>query len=250
MKLKLRTVFLTLFLVALVALAGCERTQDALMDNMQPTGPTVEPVPVKLVWLIDYPENGKDAYLAWVASNAPTLQAPEEVTRIRSYDNQDQTMSPNRLVEFEFGSFIDAATYLNRPEIAAILEDLPNHSSKSSVYTFIERSDYAKTEAGNFPIKTVYLIDYPLGGKAAYLEWVASISSELTAPPQLKAVASYDNYYGESPHRLVQFEYASQEDSETYAALEEIQAIDAALDVRAGSWESHRFVLRGDYVNE
>ncbi len=247
---KLRTVFLTLCLVALIALTGCERTQDALMDTMKPTGTTVEAVPVKLVLLIDYPENGKDAYLAWVASNAPTLQAPEEVTRIRSYDNRDQTMSPNRLVEFEFESFIDAATYLNRPEIAAILADLPNHSRSSRVHTFIERSDYAKTEDANFPIKSITLIDYPPGGKAAYLEWVDSISSEITTPPQLKAIASYDNYYGDSPHRLVQFEFESQEDSEAYEALEEIQAIQDEMDVRTGGWELHEFVLRGDYVNE
>ena len=247
---KLRTVFLTLCLVALIALTGCERTQDALMDIRQPTGTTVEAVPVKLAWFIDYPENGKDAYLAWFASNASTLQAPEEVTHIRSYDNYDQTMSPNQLVEFEFESFLDASTYLNRPEIAAILTDLPNYSSNSNVYTYIERSDYAKTEGSNFPIKSISLIDYPPGGKAAYLEWIASISSALTAPSQLKAIASYDNYYGESPHRLVQFEFESQEDSDAYEALEEIQAIEDQMDVRTGGWELQRFVLRGDYVNE
>ena len=67
---------------------------DDVMTNM------VEAVPVKLVWFIDYPENGKDAYLQWVSSNAPTLQAPEEVNRIRSYDNLED-VGPRRFVEFE-----------------------------------------------------------------------------------------------------------------------------------------------------
>ena len=256
MTLRFANLFL-IILITLVAFAGCERVQDMAMDTMPPVDTTtddtmtdVEATPVKLVWLIDYPEGGKDAYIAWVASVAPTLQAAEEVVRIRSYDNRDPEMSPNRLVEFEFKSFLDAATYLNRPEIAAVFEELPNQSSDTTVHTFIQRSDYAKGEEGDWMVKGVYLIDYPLGGKQAYLEWVDSISATLIAPPQLKAIASYDNYYGESPHRLVELEFASQEDVEAYEQLEDIMAIEAELDNRAGSWVEHIFELRSDYINE
>ena len=256
MTLRLANLFLIIF-ITLVAFAGCERAQDMAMDTMPPadttvddTMPDMEAIPVKLVWLIDYPEGGKDAYIAWVASVAPTLQAPEEVVRIRSYDNEDPEMSPNRLVEFEFKSFLDAATYLNRPEIAAVFEELPNRSSDTTVHTFIQRSDYSKGEEGDWMVKGVYFIDYPLGGKQAYLDWVASISSVLIEPPQLKAITSYDNYYGESPHRLVELEFASQEDVEAYEQLEDIMAIEAELDVQAGSWVLHTFELRSDYINE
>ena len=218
MNLKLENLLL-IILIALVALSGCEKAQRMVVDGvpadstMDETMTDMEAVPVKFVLLIDYPEGGKDAYIAWVASVAPTLQAPEEVVRIRSYDNEDPEMSPNRLVEWEFNSFLDMATYLNRPEIAAILEDIPNHSSVSTAHTFIQRSDYSKDAEGDLPVKGILLIDYPLGGKQTYLEWVASISSAIVAPSQLKATASYDNYYGESPHRLVEFEFASQADS-------------------------------------
>jgi len=246
-----------IILIALVALAGCGRSQDVVTDTMPSADTTmdetmteVEAIPVKFVLLIDYPAGGKDAYIAWVASVAPTLQAPEEVTRIRSYDNQEADMSPNRLVEFEFNSFLDMATYLNRPEIAALLEDLPNHTSEATAHTFIQRSDYSKGEAGDWQVKSVYLIDYPLGGKAAYLEWVASNSGVLREPPQLKAIAAYDNYYGESPHRLVQLEFTSQEELETYEQLEQIMAIEAELDNQTGRWVAHTFELRSDYINE
>ncbi len=256
MNLKLANFFL-IVLITLVAFAGCERAQDMAMDSMPPADTTMddtmsemEAIPVRLVWLIDYPEDGKDAYLAWVASVAPTLQAAEEVVRIRSYDNQDPEMSPNRLVEFDFNSFLDAATYLNRPEIAAVFEELPNRSSNTTVHTFIQRSDYSAGEEGDWQIKGVYLIDYPLGGKAAYLEWVASISSVLIEPPQLKAIASYDNYYGESPHRLVELEFANQEDADAYGELEDVMAVEAELNNRAGSWVEHAFELRSDYINE
>ena len=255
MNLKLENLLL-IILIALVALAGCEKAQRMVVDGvpadstMDETMTDTEAIPVKFVLLIDYPEGGKDAYIAWVASVAPTLQAPEEVVRIRSYDNEDPEMSPNRLVEWEFNSFLDMATYLNRPEIAAILEDIPNHSSVSTAHTFIQRSDYSKDAEGDLPVKGILLIDYPLGGKQAYLEWVASVSSGLVAPPQLKATASYDNYYGESPHRLVELEFASQEDSDAYEALEGIMAIEAELDNQAGSWVSHTFELRSDYINE
>ena len=247
---KLGSLFLIFSIVVLIALTGCERVQNVVMDSMSPEDSMVEAIPMKIVLLIDYPEGGKDVYLEWVRSVAPTLQAFEEVRRIRSYDNEDPTMSPNRLVEYEFNSFLDMATYLNRPEIAEIMSDLPNHASDVSLYTFIQRSDYAKEEEGNWPIKGVLLINYPLGGKQAYLDWVESVSSITVGPPQLKTIASYDNYYGETPHRLVEFEFASQEDADIYGALEDIMAIEAELDNRTGSWSNHTFELRSDYINE
>ena len=255
MNLKLANSFLIVF-ITLVAFAGCERAQNMAMDSMPSADATMDETmtdmengPVSLVWLVDYPEGAKDVYLAWIASIAPTLQAPEEVNRIRSYDNVEE-VSPHRFVEFEFDSFLDAAAYMNRPEIAAVFEDLPNHATEVSAHTFIERSDYAKTEAEDWPIKGIIFVDYPLGGKATYLEWVDSISNALVGPSQLQAVASYDNYYGESPHRLVTLEFATQADVDAYEELEEIMAIEAELDVQAASWVLHTFELRSDYINE
>ena len=250
MKRTMNRLLLIVFLIALVAIAGCTTVRDVVMDATQEDDSIVDAVPVKIVMFIDYPIGGKDAYIAWVSSVAETLQAPEEVKRIRSYDNQDQTMSPNRLVEFEFDSFLDSATYLNRQEISDILLDIPNHTSVADVHIYIERSDYEKTEHADYPIRILSLIDYPLGGKEAYLEWVDSVSDTLVDPPQVKAISSYDNYYGESPHRLIAFDFSSQEDADTYEALEEIQAIEDELDVRAGNWSLHTFELRSDYVNE
>ena len=244
-----------IILIVFGALIGCERAQKTVLDVM-PAEATMdeammdmETTPVKLVWLVDYPEGGKDIYLTWIASIAPTLQAPEEVNRIRSYDNTEE-VSPHRFVEFEFDSFVDAMTYMNRPEIAGVFEDLPNHASRVSAHTFIERSDYSKTGEDDWPIKGIIFVEYPLGGKAAYLEWVASISDALVGPEQLKAVASYDNYNGENPHRLVELKFANQADATAYEELESIIAIETELDVRAGSWMNHTFELRSDYINQ
>ncbi len=255
MNLKLANLFL-IILIALIALAGCEQAQRVMVDGMPSADATMdetmtdmEKIPVSLVWLVDYPEGEKEVYLAWIASIAATLQAPAEVNRIRSYDNREN-VSPHRYVEFEFDSFVDAMTYMNRPEIAGVFEDLPNHATQVSAHTFIERSDYAKIEGDDWPVKGIIFVNYPLGGKEAYLEWVASISSELVGPPQVKAVSSYDNYNGESPHRLVVLEFASQEDADAYEELEDIMAIEAELDNQAANWENHTFELRSDYINE
>lgn len=268
MQFKLGSMFLVA-LIGLVALVGCEVGRDMVMDtmtsmdadmgemadimsmdtDMDGDAPDVETVPVKLVWLINYPIGGKDAYIAWVASVAPTLLAPEELKRVASYDNFHGE-NPHRLVEFEFGSFADAATYLDRPDIAAILEALPDHSSEASTDVFIHRSDYSKDEHPTRTIKMVYLIDYPLGGKAAYLEWVASVAPTLSSPAELKRVASYDNYYGASPHRLVEFEFDSIEEVNTYLEREEIQMINTELPNRASRATQLLFELRSDYVNE
>lgn len=246
---KVNLILLLILIVSVIGLTGCERVQTVVMDSVS-DAPMMESAPVKLVYFIDYPEGGKDAYIEWVSSVVPTLQAPEEVTRIRSYDNEDPTMSPNRLVEFEFDSFLDAAAYLNRADIAEVLEDLPNQSTNVSAYTFIERSDYDKSGEGDYPIKGIYLIDYPLGKKQEYLDWVDSISNILVGPSELKAIASYDNFYGESPNRLVEMEFANQEERETYAAIEGVMAIETELDTRASRWTQHIFISRYDYVNE
>lgn len=250
-----------ILLIALVALAGCERAQRMMMDEvpsdtgMDNTLTDMEAKPVRVISFIDYPEDDKEDYLAWVASASPTLQAPEEVIRIRSYDNIEPDMSPNRLVEFEFDSFTDATTYFNRPEIAAISDETLNRVSKVISYTFIWDSDYtnAKEEDGDWQIKHVYLIDYVPGGKQAYLEWVSDIAPVLLPPPQLQAVTAYDNYYDESPHRLVEFEFATPEDADAYYALEAvIQTTEAQLERQAGNWNQvlHRFELLADYIKE
>ena len=248
-----------IILIALVALAGCDRTQGVITDGVPSDTPMdntltgMQSNPVRLIWFIDYPEGGRDTYLEGIADVAETLQAPEELVRIRSYDNQDPEMSPHRLVEFDFKSFLDAATYLNRPEIAAISADLSNHANKATVYTFIQDVDYthAKEEAGDWQIKHVYLIDYFLGKKQVYLEYAKDLSTVLIPPTQLKAIASYDNYYGGNPHRLVEFEFATQEDADAYHALEAvIQAAEAELENQAGNWSHvlHKFELRSDYI--
>ena len=250
MNLKCPNLFFVM-LIALLALVGCEKTQRVIMDD---TVMDMEAIPVRLIWFMDYPDGGKDAYVGGIAAVAETLQAPEELVRIRSYDNQDPGMSPHRLVEFDFKSFLDAATYMNRPEIAAISADLSNRANEATAYTFIQDVDYtyAKEEKGDWQIKHVYLINYSLGGKQAYLEYAKDLSTVLIPPTQLKAIASYDNYYGGSPHRLVELEFATQEDADAYHALEEvIQAAEAELENQAGNWSHvlHKFELRSDYIN-
>ena len=258
MNLKLTQAFFML-LIAFVALAGCEQAQKTVIGGMSGDKTTDESmsegpaIPVIVVWFVDYPEGGKDAYIANVASNAETLQAPKEVVRIRSYDNvhlDGVDVGPDRLVEFEFNSFLDAARYMNRPEIAAILTDLPNYATEITVHTFIQRGDYTKDEMGDWPIRYISLIDYPLGEKEVYLEWVASIAVPLSTPPEVRAITSYDNYYGESPHRLVDLSFGSLEDYMAYNQLPEIMEIESQVETRSANWTSHVYALRSDYINE
>ena len=255
MNLKLVNLFL-IILIAFVALTGCETVQRMVTGgepadtSMNETMTGSDATPVKLVFVVDYPKGGKAAYIEWIASIAATLQAPEEIVRIRSYDNSEAGTSPDRLVVFEFNSYLDATTYFSLPEIVAVFSDLPNRTSLSSVHTFIKHSDYAKTEDDNWPIKGVLFINYPLDGKEAYLKWAESASSILVASPELKATSAYDNYYGVSPHRFVTLEFASQEDLESFEQLEEIKMLEAELDLQTSSWTLHIFELRSDYVKE
>ena len=265
MQFKLGSIFIVA-LIATVVLVGCEVTRDMVVDTMSSMDTEIidatdlvpsmntemadmESNPVKLVWLVNYPVGGKDAYLAWIASVAPALLAPEEVNRIASYDNA-RGENPHRLVEFEFDSYVDAATYLSRPDVAAVFEALPDHSSEVSTHVFVHRSDYSKSEDSTRTIKMVSLIDYPLGGKDAYLEGVASIAPSLQAPEEVKRIASYDNLHGASPHRFVEFEFNSLEEAHTYLEREEVHAATIELPNRASRVAQPIFELRSDYINE
>ncbi len=265
MKFKLGGMFLVA-LIGLVVLAGCDVATDLVMDttsstetemddmtDMMPPMDDMTDVPpdiaVKLVWLVNYPVGGKDAYIAWIASVAPALLAPEELKRLASYDNV-RGENPHRLVEFEFDSYVDAATYLSRPDVAAVFEALPDHSSEVSTHVFVRRSDYSKDGTSSRAIKLVYIVDYPLGGKDAYLAWIASVAPSLQAPEEVKRIASYDNLHGASPHRFVEFEFDSVEEANTYLEREEIDAVSTELPNRTSRSDQLMFELRSDYVNE
>jgi hypothetical protein len=65
-------------------------------------------------------------------------------------------------------------------------------------------------------IKFVYAIDYPVGGKRAYLDWVRAIADTLQQPAELKRLVSYDNVFAASPQRIVEFSFESMEDGARY----------------------------------
>ena len=65
-------------------------------------------------------------------------------------------------------------------------------------------------------IKYVYSIDYPVGTKREYIDWVRSIADILQKPDELKQLASYDNVFSASPQRVVEFSFDSLKDAATY----------------------------------
>ena len=67
-------------------------------------------------------------------------------------------------------------------------------------------------------IKYVYEIDYPFGEKRKYLEWIRSIADTLRAPGELRRLASYDNVFSATPHRVVEFTFDSLEDAARISA--------------------------------
>ena len=101
---------------------------------------------IKYVYSIDYPLAQKRAYIEWVRSIADTLQSPDELKRLASYDNYFAA-SPHRVVEFEFDTLEDAAKYFSRREISKIFQvDLPTHGANIGIMVLKRLGDYTKTE--------------------------------------------------------------------------------------------------------
>lgn len=98
-------------------------------------------------------------------------------------------------------------------------------------------------------IKYVYEIDYPPRGKDEYLKWVRSIADVLQAPAELRRLASYDNVYLTTPHRVVEFTFDSPQDAATYFGRVEIGLIvQSDLPTRSANIRIKVLALRDDYV--
>jgi hypothetical protein len=98
-------------------------------------------------------------------------------------------------------------------------------------------------------IKYVYEIDYPPRGKDKYLEWVRSIADALQAPAELRRLASYDNVYSMTPHRVVEFTFDSPPDAAKYFDREEIRLIlQSELPAHSANISIKVLALRDDYL--
>jgi len=162
---------------------------------------------IKYVYSLDYPIAQKDSYLAWVRSIAPTLLAPEEIRGIVSYDNVFG-VSPHRFIEFEFVDMKAAGSYFERPEINQVLEHVVNYGVNGGLTVLERRADYRRSDTNERgQVKYLFGLDYPLGMKDDYLRWVQSVADSLHAPEEINRITSYDNYFGTSPHRYIEFEF-------------------------------------------
>ena len=100
-------------------------------------------------------------------------------------------------------------------------------------------------------IKYVYEIDYPVGQKRSYLEWVRSIGDTLQGPDELKRLVSYDNVFSATPHRVVEFSFDSLEDAAKYFGRKEISLIfQSELPAHGTNIGIKVLALRGDYSTD
>ena len=231
---------LVIFASVLLLLTSCSRIDKSTRIDESRSQRVASTV--KFVMLIDTPEgeDGRDAYLQWTDAIGPTLRGPEELLSFYFYENVEAGVSPDWLAAFEFQSLLDAMTYMNRREIAAIFEASPGRSTQ----TFIQE---AATEVHDAPVIRVLLITYRRGGRDAYLQWAASVGETLIPSPYLRATATYENYSAESPHRLVELAFRSQADADAYEMLAERQDLLAELDIRAESWHRYTFWARSGF---
>jgi hypothetical protein len=100
-------------------------------------------------------------------------------------------------------------------------------------------------------IKYVYEIDYPQGEKRKYLEWVRTIADTLEAPAELKRLASYDNAFSASPHRIVEFTFDSLEAAGRYFDRKEmVKIFQSELPAHSANISIKIYSLRGDYSKD
>jgi hypothetical protein len=167
---------------------------------------------------------GKAAYLDWVKSIVNTLQEPDELISLASYDNY-WSESPERVVEFEFANNSDAAKYFENPEVRNVLDKVLDYGITRGVFVLKKRGDYNPGDSKRLPIKHVFMLDYGVGNKSAYLDMVKTVIKTLQTPKEVKRITSYDNYLNGSPNRIIEFEFDSMADCIKYFETPEIKSI-------------------------
>ena len=110
---------------------------------------------VKYVYTVDYPMGEKAEYLEWIKTIASTMQEPEELLSIASYDNYFNA-SPHRHIEFVFANATDAIKYFENPEISKIVGETVNHGINGNVHLLKGRSDYDAEDIQRVAIKYVF----------------------------------------------------------------------------------------------
>ncbi len=97
-------------------------------------------------------------------------------------------------------------------------------------------------------IKYIYGLNYPQGKKGEFLLWMGSIAKRLQEPGELKGIASYDNYFGASPHYILEFEFDNLVDAGTYFEREEIRKVFDDIVNRGIDIRIQVFQLRDDFT--
>jgi len=201
---------------------------------------------VKHVYTIDYPMGEKANYLEWIKTIASTLQAPDELLSIASYDNYFSA-SPHRYIEFVFANAVDAIKYFENPEIGKVVDATVNHGINVDVHMLKGRGDYNEKDVQRLSIKYVFMLDYGLRGKTDYINWVRSIVDVLQKPQEIRRITSYDNYYNASPNRFIEFEFDSMGDAVKYFEIPEVKEIvEKSIDISVNH-KINVLRLRGDY---
>ena len=201
---------------------------------------------VKYIYTLDYPMEEKAEYLEWIGSIASTLQEPDELLSIASYDNYFN-VSPHRHIEFEFANTTNATKYFENTEISEIVNDLVNHGINVDIQLIKGREDYSPANMQRHAIKYVFALDYGLRGKENYLKWVTSIVDILQKPEEIRSINSYDNYFSASPNRFIEFEFDSMEDGIKYFDLPEVSEVIEKSIEKSINQNITVLKLRGDY---
>ena len=108
---------------------------------------------------------------------------------------------------------------------------------------------WADTTNQTQTIKYLMSIDYPAGinGKQLYLKWVKNNVGTFKSYPEVKSIASYDNYYGTNPHRLVEFNFSDMQSATKYWSRPKIYKILQNLPNHSSVAKIDVFIKRGEY---
>ncbi|SMM98605.1 hypothetical protein SPONL_2262 [uncultured Candidatus Thioglobus sp.] len=100
------------------------------------------------------------------------------------------------------------------------------------------------------PIRYLISIDYLAGedGKQRYLKWVKDNVEVLTSFEEAKSITAYDNYYGVTPHRIVEFNFADMQSAAKYWSYPAVYKILQDLPNHSSIAKIGAFIKRGEYV--
>ena len=141
-------------------------------------------------------------------------------------------------IDWRFADATEMCTYFEDAGVLRELEELPRLSNEialsTDMTTFSEASVINKNSSAEAVSLKIYDIDYPLGGRAAYLQSARATENVFASQPEVLRMEVYENFNpDQSPNRVIVVSFESLADRDAFEQSKAVADAEGQISERA-----------------